>query len=479
MKKTAKELVEVEPVVLKSFFGVRAGYWIMGLGILIILLAFFLLLLLPGIVTKKAYVRFNISLNNVAIYDDGRYLGSSNGSVYSVKNGVHTFSFYYGDIKLGEVTQIVRKNVFASLFYRKINDIDFDIIPDSELKNQVVENFAKNVASFSKVIDFDYSYPAPPLFSSFAEDCVNLGIDEISDIWLYGASHITSQAFFENYKKGLEILDNSEISCSSDTLERLWPLVEEMFSNEKTEIAGFKAEKKVAPVKNGSFYTYPEGRISMGTSITMGYPEVNFYPMLLSVPSFSIGEKLVSEYEYALFVEENPEWSLSNIDQLIAEGLVDSNYLKNMLINSRLNRTNVPIRSVSYYAALAYIDWLNGKDSAYIYSLPDEPEWQLAANSSNASYASSLNYSQYVENEPVGLRGQAWEYTSDSYIPLYRLIGYEESKRLENLFPYDGVIIKGGSYLNKPGDVTVNSVGVIDKNETSEFVSFRIVRNER
>ena len=74
----------------------------------------------------------------------------------------------------------------------------------------------------------------------------------------------------------------------------------------------------------------------------------------------------------------------------------------------------------------------------------------------------------------MNMRGQLWEFTQSAYIPLSRVVGYELGEELAIEFPYDDVVIKGGSYINDESKISISTVGVTSKNSCSEYVGFRI-----
>ena len=190
----------------------------------------------------------------------------------------------------------------------------------------------------------------------------------------------------------------------------------------------------------------------------------------MSTPDFSISSRPVSEYDYALFVSENPEWALSNKENLISEGLVDENYLSGVSLS--IGYVSIrPIRNISYYAAQAYIDWLSRRDGVN-YRLPNEAEWSYAAYSvQDKNYVTSLNWADADSSRPQMMMGGVWEFTSSEYVPLSRILGYD-CYSLEN----DDIIIKGGSYLNSPEEINADTVGLISKSTCSDYVGFRIAR---
>ena len=55
--------------------------------------------------------------------------------------------------------------------------------------------------------------------------------------------------------------------------------------------------------------------------------------------------------------------------------------------------------------------------------------------------------------------GGYWEFTSTDYIPNEELLEYQLSSDVS----LDDVIVKGGSYLNDPNNIKVNTIGVLSK----------------
>ena len=72
------------------------------------------------------------------------------------------------------------------------------------------------------------------------------------------------------------------------------------------------------------------------------------------------------------------------------------------------------------------------------------------------------------------MMGQLWEFTSTPYVPLMRIGDYGKALELASAYPYDDIIVKGGSYLNRPGAITVDTVGAVGRAATSPYVTLRI-----
>ena len=55
----------------------------------------------------------------------------------------------------------------------------------------------------------------------------------------------------------------------------------------------------------------------MGNSTTLTVESAKEAPLKVEVNEFSIAQNLVTEHDWALFVEENPKWSRDNLDSLV------------------------------------------------------------------------------------------------------------------------------------------------------------------
>ena len=107
--------------------------------------------------------------------------------------------------------------------------------------------------------------------------------------------------------------------------------------------------------------------------------------------------------------------------------------------------------------------------------IPTEAEWTVAALScSGKRYTTSLMAADNDDTSPSFMMGQLWEMTSTPYIPLSRVCDYDKAVELGEAFPYDDIIVKGGSYLNRPGAITVDTVGAVGRAATSPYVTLRI-----
>ena len=473
-KKT--ELPEVEPVRLKPVSGIRPGIFILGGIILSVIVLFFLLCVLPGLLSGTGYVRFVTNTANTAIMtDDGRYIGSSEGSMYRLDAGEYRFVFYVNGVEAGSVEATVPHRVFFTLFTHRTDTISFEAENSPEIEEAVRKAFAEGSARWSAVIDYDDTYHFPPLFSSFAINAVALGFDDISSLLLYGALHITSQAMYLDYIEALSCLEGSQVRYMSEELEELSTILSSVYGGNIPERKRTTAVSDVHCTYDNGYFSYEPSIIEMGEDSLLSYPECNVSPVTVATEAFSISENPVTEYEYALFVEANPYWSRANLETLISDGVADEGYLEGVTLSPSIMSSR-PVRSISYFAAEAYCDWLSDITGDE-YSLPSEAEWYTAAlSAADKEYATSLIHLDFDTTSPSSMMGGLWEMTSTPYLPLMRISDYQNAIELGSLYPYDDIIVKGGSYINASTEINAESVGVAQRSATSPFIGFRIVR---
>ena len=146
-----RELPDVEPVELKPIFGIRPGIVILSSIVLFILIVFFLLFMLPGIVKGGEYVSFESELTDVGIYLDEQYLGSSRGSRYFISSGEHDVRYVKDALTIGEGTIDISHPIFFTLFFHRGEDIKIEYVKSEELVKAINDNFLKEVSSWSKV----------------------------------------------------------------------------------------------------------------------------------------------------------------------------------------------------------------------------------------------------------------------------------------------------------------------------------------
>ena len=186
----------------------------------------------------------------------------------------------------------------------------------------------------------------------------------------------------------------------------------------------------------------PAGEFKMGSDngSTNENPAHTVY-----VDAFYMDTHEVTNAQYKVFVDANPEWQKDNIDRRFHDGV----YLR--LWNGNAypeGKADHPVIYVSWYAAMAYAHWAGKR-------LPTEAEWEKAARGglSGKAYpwgdtydATLANYGRY-HNTPIAVgqyppngyslydvAGNISEWCLDEYDPDF----YAASPR-ENPFPNETI----------------------------------------
>lgn len=457
-------LPQVEPVVLDKILGLRAGVFIIISAFAVLLLLFFLLFVLPGLVGGGTYVSFSSNLHSLGVIVDGKYQGSTEGSRYYLEPGKHDVEYIYGGESIAEETIELPRHVFFTLFHHRTEDIFFQVENSPELERTVRESFISDVALWSSTSEYSETYAYPPIIMNFAEDAYGLGFFDVFYEMEFALMHVTGIQMAQDY-----------LSASSYLEERGYELptldfdLENLFKNGLGTIEAAPSVVEKGKYSDGYFF-FEGGKITLGKSGEIVYPETASYPIEVTVDPFAIARFTVSEYEYALFLEANPKWRAENKESLIEEGLVDEFYLEGVYTSTAFMSTK-PVRNISFLAAEAYAEWLSDETGVQYY-IPSEKEWTYAAISAkDQPYAASLSYKSADMSAPSAMFGGLWEFTSTPYIPLARLFGYDSSLSQESV---DDIIVKGGSYMNSGVDESV--VGVAKRSECSEYMGLRLAR---
>ena len=467
-----RKLPEVDPVVLHDIAGMRAGKVIFISLVIIILLLFFLIFMLPGIIKGGRYIHFSSTLTEVGVYVDDKYIGSTEGSRYFISSGEHKVTYIKDGSVLKEDTIKISHPIFFTLLIHYKADIDVDIKGDSTIFERSYNRRLQEAVLYSAITDYDEYYNYKPIFTYLAKDAISCGINDVSNQFKTLVAFVNSNEMKADLDNAIAILNENNIIYNSSDFDKLYALLDSYLAA-NSEINTTIANAVVIPTANGSFYTYPSTEFTIGKNGSLSSQDAPSLPLTLTVPSFSISGNMVSEYEYALFVEANPYWAKSNRETLIEDGVVDEYYLEGIYLTTS-TRSEKPIRNISYYAAKAYIDYLNSKDSTYSYRLPTEAEFEVMASSTkDKAYSTSLITVDNDTSMPTSVMGGLWEFTDSHFVPLARLSdNYSSLTKLDEA----DIIIKGGSYINDPSTISAASTGIIEKNTDSEYTGFRVVR---
>ena len=183
--------------------------------------------------------------------------------------------------------------------------------------------------------------------------------------------------------------------------------------------------KKMRPPNLDNMVLIPAGEFEMGSNDEEAFGDE--YPIhTVFLDAFYIDKYPVTNAEYKIFLDENPQWCPDDIPKKYC----DVDYLMHWQGGSyKENEADHPVINVSWYAANAYAQWLGKR-------LPTEAEWEKAARGGvkgrkypwgDIADPSKANYDWNIGGTtPVGeyppngydlfdMCGNVWEWCLDAY----------------------------------------------------------------
>jgi hypothetical protein len=477
------DVPEVEEVTLPKLFHLRPGYYILVILIVCIFLAVFFIAFFPGIRKGGRYITFTSVLSESGVLVDGTYLGSTEYQ-YFVPSGNHQITLQKGGVSYASYPLVVDHPVFLTYFvHRTMTSKVAKLSLDETQKLQIMRFNLEEIQKESAILSYDAVTLQQPLFENLINDLLALNVEKqvFNQYMTMALEYISNPNMLQEAQSALQ---KHAITLSAEQQGILDGAVSLFAKTDAASMVGEQSQDISVAIQSTQLrfenqvingYAYPQADFVMGTSVKNTYPQTNEAGVRVSVGPFSLATNEVSQYEWALFVKENPQWDKANRDALIQKGLVDAYYLEGISV-STVFVTSRPVTNVSYYAAQAYCDWLSKKTGKQVF-LPTEAMWTLAAlNQKDVAYQQSLSPAPLPPTSPQALFGGVWEMTQTPYLPLSRISrNYAATLSLhDQLGLSKQVIVKGGSYLNKPNTITAHTVGVIEPDACGDQIGFRI-----
>ena len=473
MKKNKKELPKVEPVIIRPLFGMKPGLWLSIAYLLAILLLFFAIAILPDIIDGHKRVTFTSAAYNAAVYVDDVYEGGT-PFTRKIASGTHTVSYRVNGYEIDSFTiKVGRPVLFNWLFPRKQSVASTATLTEEAFK-AISSELLEDANAYSAILEYDDVHRYNPIFTTYAESIVTSQFAKDTDALQAALLFVDTAEMLEDAKTALEIL-GVKLEIPYSTLSEGKTVGIEM---EEPEVKAKKTSLKT------DFFTIegfeiPQADFSDGEIVYDSYPAVINAGKAVHTDAFSIGAYCITEYQYAQFTAQNPQWSLENKENLIAQGLVDDYYLDGVS-TSLTTVTNKPVRNISWNAAQAFCTWLTQVSGENVY-LPSEAQWIAASLSdSEGGFQRSLMPS-VAESAPAAMLGSVWEMTNTRFIPMARIA--DESllnQALDTLDEYDcatDMVVKGGSYVSDMNSIDRYSTGATYRSLCSDYMGFRIAWN--
>lgn len=215
----------------------------------------------------------------------------------------------------------------------------------------------------------------------------------------------------------------------------------------------------------------------------------------VTVDDFFLDKYLVTNAQFKLFVDANPEWQPSRVSPELDNG----NYLRHWTEPEALRaKADHPVVNVNWYAAAAYCRWARKR-------LPSEAEWEHAARGASNSLfpwgdepvdktransaASRLGTTSPVGSYPANrlglfdMAGNVWEFLADEWRPYPTSrqndpVGGEDRSREDAAFLPGKTrrVIRGGSFDGAPVNLWVEYRDSHPANGSQAFVGFRCAK---
>jgi hypothetical protein len=487
-KKIGPEEINGEDQVrLTPLFGIKPGIYLTLLYSLIILIVLFFVLIYPGLTNPGSLVILISDPLGAAVRVDGVTLGATPCEIF-IPRGRRVIEMILPGFKPQRIEQEIPGGVFASALFPHKEYITGKIQSDNPGMALILE--AADYAEWSFAGEPTAAFQIPLSLSEGVYRVGPTGTDpglreQFNEILKGSLRFASTRAALRDLLRAKFLVDNGGAAPSPITLLRSGKEIldylaetpgtaawlgtvlppEAAFLDSRWYQKGQEAVRSLgasSPVEVGdiisgttlkagalSFRELPSGVLVQGTP----------FPHSTAIGGFWIADTEVSDEAWEAFLADQPEWRTENIEVLMEQGLVTSDYL---LPSDNPAYPYPTVSGVSWYGAQAYCQWLSRflppALASYEVRLPSEAEWEYAAKLS------------LQEELPLDMPGGMWEWCGDPFAPLSFLPAKKEVIR-DIGSPERPV--KGGSWVTPPRSVDADTRASLPPSSCSPFVSFR------
>lgn len=520
MRDTALENPEDVHVRLKPLFGVPPTTYLPILYGAAVVVVFFLLLVLPGLVKPGTILTVASTPPHAAVSVDGVIRGASGDGIF-IRTGTRSLMVSkpgYAAVS-NEIT--VGNRLIASLFFPRRRTINVRLTEISA--THLIEEAALNFSRWALIGEASGQYQFPPVARELGVDLAASGSAGLyrgfSEIAL---AHVDSEAQLNDLVAGallaaaggtapgpfsIVTVAQSFAAIAEDAPGLPRQLAEFTSGRRKAvlsdsvwaavgaeRLAELESQPRITPAEARAtarsygglvFLQVPAGAgLVGGTDRAERGGEI---PYLVELDAFLISQTEVTVEAYARFLSDLPSWAPENRETLVGEGVVDEDYLRDW--DGGTPAATLPVRNVSAYAAEAFAAWFSAEfaGAGLTARLPSEAEWDyLAALDAPESgvFATVATSGPSVVGESIrgdlglfGLAGNVWEWTSDPFATYVRY--YPAAGAPLTLAGSAHRVVRGGGWATPATDFIINDRGSLPPDWCSGAVGFRIVLAER
>lgn len=533
-KKKTTEQAPLESIIvrLKPVFGIKPRIYVPVIWGIIIITLVFLFLILPGIRQNGTFLTVESLPSDASVIIDGIRFGATGEEIFVTK-GSRKLTVQRTGFEPDHRIIEVRGRIFASRLLPRKDKLTVFLHPIEGFDHMAYG--AVEFAAWTATGPERERYAIPPVLTLTARDVLQggyesgrdlpaavlpLAIDErhLADILRAqfmlksagappGAGTITAflndfglsaSAQPDQYTAALEIVNKDRLNAvglqniANEDSARTALLI-----SEAKGIYADAVSSHTFPINlygNSSFVSIPEITAPIGDMevVAGGYhPRSGALPVKVAVGVFLISTREVTNEEFAAFTTLNPDWSLENRDELVAEALADEGYLSTWSISGPAPGSGRdPVTEVSWYAAVAYAEWFTDrflKATGRRARLPYEDEWEVAARlngipENTAELPSGMKAADSANPGTLGIRGMAGNVREWAQNP-YRFNenrfrpddGSSSYQSPDDSLASPGRPVRGGSYIDKNLAYPAAVRGGLPAFRTSPVVGFRLV----
>jgi formylglycine-generating enzyme required for sulfatase activity len=495
-------------VVLRPFFGIEPKIYVGVLYAVVLAGIFFFVFLYPGIFHPGAELTFTSVPEEASVLVDGIRIGATPVTAF-ISEGRHTLTLRRPNFEEKKLPLTVGSRVFASRFFPKKEEAHAELSLQSA--EGLLRDAHRDFAEWALSGEPNPLYPVPPVLTAAVRDYTLAASspesgEEVFRMLASAAASVNSPANFKDFANAAllaasdgRVLSPRSLVRAADWFLSLYDAREDVlywlilvvpektreellaspWAAETLKSAGAAAglERRSVPGRlsllGAEYAALPAGNFRQGAGFQNGMVSGSessvkrlrdappYSAGLVSVDAFLISTREVTQGQYAAFLKENPAWLPLNRSALVKQGLCDESYLAAWGDSPAPPEPSEPVSGISFYAAEAYCQWLESRDTRYTFFLPSEMQWEYAARF-------------LPDTNGMGLSGGGlWEWCGNWFAPASAVFPVSEN------FPMAEKAVRGGAYINAAQGLSVYTRGSQPPQWCGPFTGFRVAAAEK